>query len=566
MRMKLAGLGVLVLCCALPAHAVREGSHTAVAFAERYERDGKHRLAALWREAAVEMLERISLPMSQEIRRYQLRMEDADGLAGWDRFYRLEVLDALAMNRAALQRDRQLGAREPAHLEQLAREKARVEDVTLNWIIAYPDRFFRYGFYQQIQDFQEGMLASGNAAAAVEHEALAREICARQYRSVAVRYLADRADRFQRAGEAARARRFRRLARHYARLAAQQDEEAAAIRAHRQLIAGFLSHPAALGANVDHPLLRRLASARLAGITRPGSLEANLARPDPDVRLQVARQLVRTRQADGLLAGAENDDPAVRNLCSASLVAELQRGDLAIVHGLVDALGTGNHDQVAAAHRLLLAYSGTRSPVPEEFLAERDDQARAFWRSWWRSTLRPGLRAEYFLDEGCHEPLPAGPGAVAAPAALIVPPGAASARLETVIGVREKGVYLLSVREEGAARAWLDGSCLALTDDAAHTRARSARLLLAPGDHVLRLEYAPAKGGPSGPEMAIVPVSGGERGEPVSFLYHVRYHVRPPTGGDPAKQAAAPLVWLVGALLVIPAALLALRLRRRSSH
>ena len=49
-----------------------------------------------------------------------------------------------------------------------AQVRAGIEDASLKWVVAYPDRFFRFGLYREIQTEVGRLMAIGKVAEAVE--------------------------------------------------------------------------------------------------------------------------------------------------------------------------------------------------------------------------------------------------------------------------------------------------------------------------------------------------------------------------------------------------------------
>src|SRR5207237_1038053 len=125
------------------------------------EAAGNPAAGALWRAAAVEMLERISIPLSHEMEQYATSVGEPEWAAGQRQWFEVEVRQPLARHRAALQRDRALAARQPP--VDLSGEREKVEALTLHWFLEYPERFFRFGFYRQIKEEEKQLVQAGRA-------------------------------------------------------------------------------------------------------------------------------------------------------------------------------------------------------------------------------------------------------------------------------------------------------------------------------------------------------------------------------------------------------------------
>lgn len=512
----------LVVLVAAPGAAVREGSAQALPYAERYEESGDFQRAALWRAAAVELLERISLPFHEEIAQFQKREKDEGGLQQTRAFYETEIAAPLKASRAALKRDQARAGHQSISPAALAEEEDRIEAFTLRWILTYPDRFFSYGFYRQIRTYADTLAAAGKPQEAVEREAQAREMCARQYQDVVVRYLTDRVGKFRQAGKTAEENRYARLARHYQRLADGELRMARELRTHREEVARYLSDQGSVDVAARRlPVLRRLAADRAAAWNRATASGSALEDPSPRVRLAALRYAIRSRDVEALFAAQEARDAGLHGMAGLAVTAWRARGDLMFIRQLVAVLPHTHSGNLARAHQLLREYANDRG-LPQDVNSERDDEVRKYWQSWWERSLRPGVAVTYFRDAGCHVPLATGMADRPGSGRFGSLPEAAAARWETVIDVREEGAYLFSLARQGVARLWVDGRAVEIIDSGLAADGQEARVTLKPGHHAVRLEFAPSAERRRGPELTIIPIIPSTAAAPITYLRHER--------------------------------------------
>lgn len=555
-------LGWLLLASS-PARAVREGSLSAATAANGFEASNPpdyHR-AALWRRAAVDMLERISVSLLDEMRRYEATEGDASARAETDRYYQVEVLDRIRDNRKVLEHDLALAAGQKPDAAAVEKERARVEDSTLRWIVQYPRDFFQFGFYRRIQEYQRHAIATGNVAAAVEHEAKAREVASRLYDRVVVRYLNDRAQEFRREGNAAQAQHYVGLAEHYAAVAAQQTKDAATIRANRQAIGSYLRSPTHLDEEIQDPAVRLVAGSRLGVLAARDNVEDDLASPDVAFRLQVLRHLIRTRDAHNLLAAERNPDPSVAHLATQALESGVATGDVALIQQLAATATVELPAGLTRVHQLLRAYSGRGSQFPPRPPDQRGGEVALYWRNWFATTLRPGVQVSYFRDGGGHMPLSRTTQPASPAVSLALPSGAEAGRWESVLSIPNTRLYRLSLRGATRARVFVDGSEQELAQAGAGPQAQQAMFILEKGYHVLRVDRArsPGDGEPTTLDIdAATPVGSQDRPQ---FMRHERpAPVAPTASRSVAAWSAALAAGL--ALLVAAAASLYRRLRK----
>jgi hypothetical protein len=162
---------------------------------------------------------------------------------------------------------------------------------------------------------------------------------------------------------------------------------------------------------------------------------------------------------------------------------------------------------------------------------------RDYWNRWWEARLQP-----------VSEPLGLQPTSGGSRSCAV---GGGVNRRETVLRVQRGGIYLLTTRRPGLARLSLDGEGLALVRDP-QSRLRVARLLLEPGDHVLRMDGAPEPAGGAGVELLRVGVS--HPGDIAVFTFRPVEERPAPAAAfllDDRFLAAAPGVILAVCLLVL---------------
>jgi hypothetical protein len=497
----------LIGAASAPCSAVVQGAANASTLAAAREVRGDYASAALWRAAAVDTLERVSVPMSREIQQFYRRYQDPVRLRFALKAHRTDVAEGLAINRRLLQQDL-AAARKSGKTAVTPGEREQAADLCLKWILAYPDRFFRFGLYMGMADRAEREVAQGRPAVAVEIEAEAREICARQYREVLVRYLRDKVAQFRKESKQSVAERYSLLAVHYERLAAQQVTEAAELRRHRALLAQAFANPT--GPAAASPAFRRVMHLRNAQLRRTAAAIPALASSDPRARFAALRQFIRTRQGGALLRTLSSGDDSLRTIAANSLDGGLARADAALTLSVIDTLRTSAHIDLQEAHRALLRATGRPSRIPATFPAAQDESVRSEWLSWWTSALRPGIDVTYYQDPGCHLPLLQQPEVGISGSGLSQLSEARAARWDAIVDVRQDNLYLVSLRRDGAVRLWVDGVQQSLT--AGGSSPRLARLELPRGQHALRLEYAPATGTPlsrRGPELRFHPLTLG---------------------------------------------------------
>jgi hypothetical protein len=502
----------------MPAGAVIRGSFGADLKAQAYEESRDYRGAVIWRQASAFMLERLSGPMFRAIRHHYRQERDWGGRVLTERTFLVDVVRNLDADREALRKDLPLARRQPPNSALESRIREEAEDFTLRWMVAYPDRFFRFGLYRDVQAAEAARVRTGHATEAVELEAQARETCARQYREVLGRYLCEGAVRYRRAGRLDRAERYDLLARHYNRLADLQVREAREIRARRGALADYLARPTANPDPQAAPLVRRLEALRLAVLSRPATHDDALAQADGRSRRKVLSYFAETFSAHGLLYAARGADPQLAGMASGALQAGVERHELALVHSLVVQMQDEyDHASVLRLNELLATYCEGRA-VSDRFSPADDAAIRRRWSDWWQSSLTPGMSVRYFQDSASHVPLGDGPE-TAALACLMFPAGARAGRWETVLQCPGHEVGMLMLGEGGTAQVMLDGVPQTVTADP-ETHSLVARLLLTRGEHVLRVGYARPPDSAPARRFSFLTVNSTSEGR-VHFFRHV---------------------------------------------
>ncbi|MCZ6677283.1 MAG: hypothetical protein O7E52_08540 [Candidatus Poribacteria bacterium] len=220
-----------LICCTQPGHAVREGTSNANIMIKRYERNGDFASAALWREAAADCLEIISMPMTEIMIRYYRRHGEDELVA----LARRELADIKAQRQYHLHRAK-------AHWEKsktveakhtsLDAERAKIAQFIAAWVPSYPDKFYDFGVYANFfKRRQEGFKGKGDYAAALNLEADAAEMCADQYNEITVAYFRRAAEQAENSGQAKAAAAYRQRAEQYEQVRDAYRRRAALLRA-----------------------------------------------------------------------------------------------------------------------------------------------------------------------------------------------------------------------------------------------------------------------------------------------------------------------------------------------
>ncbi|MDE0013700.1 MAG: hypothetical protein OXU36_21345 [Candidatus Poribacteria bacterium] len=191
----------MLLMCAEPCLAVRQGAATADLFIKCYTQSGDFAKLALWHEAAAECLKRISVPMNQIVYDYyvqhgyktwaarakkeaqeiqeQYQSHRARAKIAWQQFVR-GVCNPRRMPHAHLAL---------ILLSVLDTESENIDKFITTWLPHYPDRFYEFGIYPTFFRKQRELAEQRGDYVKVLHlEADAATMCAAQYERIPIAY------------------------------------------------------------------------------------------------------------------------------------------------------------------------------------------------------------------------------------------------------------------------------------------------------------------------------------------------------------------------------------------
>jgi len=179
------------------SEAVREGTANANMMIRRYERKEQFGKAALWREAAAECLNIISIPMTEIMLKYYQRhgnrelAEEASGELKHIEIQRQQHLRRAKLNWEKVQESK----------EELGSERTKIAKFIAEWVPHYPDRFYQFGVYENIFKSRiEALKKDGKFAPALIIAAEAAEIAAEQYTVVTIAYFIRKAVEAEKSG------------------------------------------------------------------------------------------------------------------------------------------------------------------------------------------------------------------------------------------------------------------------------------------------------------------------------------------------------------------------------
>ena len=181
----------IFLLATQPSIAIRQGTATAEVFIKRYTQSGDFGRLALWHEAAVECLKRISIPMNEIAHDYYVRhgyekwaaraKKEAQEIQEQYRFHR---------TRAEIARQQFVGGicnADPS--SSLDTESKNIKKFFTTWLPHYPDRFYKFGIYPTFfRKKQELAEQKGDYVKVIQLEADAAEMCATQYERMPIAY------------------------------------------------------------------------------------------------------------------------------------------------------------------------------------------------------------------------------------------------------------------------------------------------------------------------------------------------------------------------------------------
>ena len=182
-----------------PSFAVREGTANANIMIKRYEQSGDFGKVALWREAAAECLEIISVPMTTLMIEYYTRY----GNRKLVEISRKELADIEAQKQYHLKHAKTYWAKSKTTQKDLDEERQKIAEFITTWVPHYPDKFYDFGVYANFfRKQRDEYKQKGDYAKAINIEATAAEMCADQYNDIPIAYFKRRAERAAKANQA----------------------------------------------------------------------------------------------------------------------------------------------------------------------------------------------------------------------------------------------------------------------------------------------------------------------------------------------------------------------------
>ncbi len=179
-----------LLSSTLTSEAIYEGTANANIMIRRYERRGEFGKAALWREAAAKCLDVISIPLGK------ITIEYCQGIgnAEFIEHVKAEIEDAKIRRDEHLRRAKMNWEKAKENKRELDAERAKIDKFIAEWVPHYPDRFYKFGIYNNV--FKKRIYAlreQGKFDEALLVEARASDMCARQYEDLTIKYFQDKA-------------------------------------------------------------------------------------------------------------------------------------------------------------------------------------------------------------------------------------------------------------------------------------------------------------------------------------------------------------------------------------
>ena len=219
---------LLLISILQPCFAVREGTANANIMIKRYERSGDFGRAALWREAAAECLELISIPMTTLMIKYYTRYGNNE-LAGVSR---KELTDIEAQQQYHLKHAKTYWEKSKTAQKDLDEERQKIAEFIATWVPHYPDTFYDFGVYANFfRKRRDEFKQNGDYAKAINIEANAAEMCADQYNDIPIAYFKRRAEGAEKAKQAEAAEKYQQRAAKYEKVRDAQRQRAALLRA-----------------------------------------------------------------------------------------------------------------------------------------------------------------------------------------------------------------------------------------------------------------------------------------------------------------------------------------------
>jgi hypothetical protein len=170
--------------------AVYEGTANANMMIRRHERRQQFGKASLWREAAAECLDAISIPLAKIMVEYCQRRGNVECVMEMQ----AEIADTKMQIDEHLRRAKENWKKAKKDEKGLDAERANIDKFIAEWVPHYPDRFYEFGIYRNVfRERIDELRELGKFGDALILEAEASDMCARQYEDVTVKYFTNKA-------------------------------------------------------------------------------------------------------------------------------------------------------------------------------------------------------------------------------------------------------------------------------------------------------------------------------------------------------------------------------------
>ena len=173
------------------SYAVFEGTANANMMIRRYERRNQFGKAGLWRETAAKCLEAISVPLAKITMEYCQQTGNMEIV----RKMKEDIADAKGLREKHLLMASLYRQKAKESEEDLETERGKIDKFMTEWVHHYPDKFYEFGVYKNLfEERIDDLKGAGKYADALQVEAEASDMCARQYDAVTVRYFVEKGD------------------------------------------------------------------------------------------------------------------------------------------------------------------------------------------------------------------------------------------------------------------------------------------------------------------------------------------------------------------------------------
>ncbi len=165
--------------------AIRQGAVTSTLFIKMYEQQGEWGKAALWQEAAIECLLRISVPMNA----LALKYYTSHNHPKWVKRCEQELSEILAQRQSHLNQAQTAWKKSKTPAEALKAERKKIAKFISRWVAYYPERFYELGIYPTFfREQRERAAEKGDDVQMLLVEADAAELCAALYDKIPIAY------------------------------------------------------------------------------------------------------------------------------------------------------------------------------------------------------------------------------------------------------------------------------------------------------------------------------------------------------------------------------------------